>query len=445
MKRTVALLTAMLAAVGCTNLDANAAKVNLKGDVNRDSVINTGDMVLLAKYLTNQGEMTEQQYTSADFNGDSSVDSFDMLRIREYFTKYRNKVPKGSWIGTGFDGTRYFWFGESQGNFVQEESNKGSGFSFVCKNGELLFENMGENGESCTLPISWIDENHFSVLWDSENSEVFTYYRDKMIDYDDILTGTYTTSGGKGSRYFKIKGISGTYTDENTDKITNFSYNLSGENISFNFRGKIENAKFSRTDKDHFTIVWSDGSAEKFTRREIKTENGVTYVNGILIANKTYGLPEDYDPGDLTKETMLAFSEMQSAAYADGLSLWVCSGYRSYYVQNSLYNYYVSIDGKNAADTYSARAGHSEHQTGLALDVNYAEDFFEGTPEAKWLAENCWKYGFIIRYPKGKQNITGYIYEPWHIRYLGKEYAKAVYDSGLTLEEYLDIPSVYTD
>jgi LAS superfamily LD-carboxypeptidase LdcB len=135
---------------------------------------------------------------------------------------------------------------------------------------------------------------------------------------------------------------------------------------------------------------------------------------------------------------------MIADAYADGITLWICSGYRSYSYQSKLYNNYVYTDGKAAADTYSARPGHSEHQTGLAADINSADESFAGTPEAKWLAANCWKYGFIIRYPKGKESITGYIYEPWHIRYLGKENAKLVYESGLTLEEYLGIDSVYS-
>ena len=95
------------------------------------------------------------------------------------------------------------------------------------------------------------------------------------------------------------------------------------------------------------------------------------------------------------------------------------------------------------ADTYSARAGHSEHQTGLAMDINNASDSFNNTKEAKWIAENCYKYGFILRYPQGKQDITGYKYESWHVRYLGRELAKEVHDSGLTLEEFLCIDSKY--
>ena len=135
---------------------------------------------------------------------------------------------------------------------------------------------------------------------------------------------------------------------------------------------------------------------------------------------------------------------MRNAAREDGINLFVKSGYRSYIDQKIIYNGYVARDGKEGADRYSARPGHSEHQTGLAFDINSTYDSFADTPEAKWLAENSYKYGFIIRYPKDKEHITGYKYEPWHVRYLGVDKAKEVFDSGLCLEEFLGITSVYS-
>ncbi|MBR5405993.1 MAG: D-alanyl-D-alanine carboxypeptidase family protein [Oscillospiraceae bacterium] len=179
-------------------------------------------------------------------------------------------------------------------------------------------------------------------------------------------------------------------------------------------------------------------------RPDIVVKDGITYVQGIMIANKTYPLPANYNPG-LQKVAQDAFNEMQAAAAKDGISLTICSGFRSYSTQKALYDKYVARDGKAAADRYSARPGHSEHQTGLAMDINKASSSFNGTKEAKWLAANCAKYGFIIRYPEGKESITGYMYESWHVRYLGKELAQKVTDSGLTLEEYLNITSVYAN
>lgn len=178
---------------------------------------------------------------------------------------------------------------------------------------------------------------------------------------------------------------------------------------------------------------------------KIEVKDGITYVNDILIVNKTYSLPKDYDPGTLNKEALDAYNIMKEAALKDNIKLWIASGYRSYDTQDELYNDYVKIDGKEKADTYSARPGYSEHQTGLAMDLNIVDSSFEGTPEAIWLENNSYKYGFIIRYPKGKEDITGYKYEPWHVRYLGIDLAKSVYDSGLTLEEYLNIDSKYSE
>lgn len=173
--------------------------------------------------------------------------------------------------------------------------------------------------------------------------------------------------------------------------------------------------------------------------------DGITYINGILIANKTYSLPSSYYPGGLTNEFNDAFNQMKNAASNDGLNIYVVSGFRSYNTQNTLYNNYVSRDGRDAADTYSARPGHSEHQSGLAADINMVDDSFEYTAEGKWLNDNAYKYGFILRYPKGKTSETGYIFESWHYRYVGVDLATKLYNGGnwISLEDYFGITSQY--
>lgn len=176
---------------------------------------------------------------------------------------------------------------------------------------------------------------------------------------------------------------------------------------------------------------------------DIIQENGLYYVDGVLIANKTYPLRADYYPGTLLVNCSAAFETMKNAAEAEGLNLYISSGFRSYYTQDSLYQRYCASDGQAAADRYSARPGHSEHQTGLAIDLNTIEYSFADTPEGQWVAANCYKYGFILRYPEGKEAQTGYRYEPWHIRYVGTEKATAIYNSGLCLEEYYGITSQY--
>lgn len=189
-----------------------------------------------------------------------------------------------------------------------------------------------------------------------------------------------------------------------------------------------------------------EAATEVNTEAEHKKEviDGITYIDGIMIVNKSYSLPEDYDPGlDPTAEA--AFEQMQQAASEDGLLITILSGYRSYSEQEYQYNVHVENKGKEVADEVSARPGYSEHQSGLCMDINSTEDSFADTEEAKWLAENCVSYGFIIRFPEGKEEYTGYSYEPWHIRYVGVENAKKISESGLCLEEYLGVESKYAD
>lgn len=170
----------------------------------------------------------------------------------------------------------------------------------------------------------------------------------------------------------------------------------------------------------------------------------ITYVGGMLIANKTYSLPADYAPGlDATCESQ--FHKLSEAAAMEGLNIYFASGFRSYDYQSEIYYNYVNAYGQESADTFSARPGYSEHQSGLAIDVNSIDDSFRNTPEAVWLAIHCHEYGFIIRYPEGKQDITGYKYEPWHIRYVGTDLSYPIYESGLTVEEYFGITSEYAE
>lgn len=168
---------------------------------------------------------------------------------------------------------------------------------------------------------------------------------------------------------------------------------------------------------------------------EPMTENGVTTVGGILLVNKVYSLPEDYG-GELDSGAYAAWVRMKEET---GYDFTLLSGYRSYQRQQELFDYWVEQDGYEAALMESALPGRSEHQSGLAMDVGKLEYEYAHTDEGIWLAENCHKYGFIIRYPEDKTEITGYIYEPWHIRYLGESTAKLVHDSGLTLEEFLKV------
>ncbi len=171
----------------------------------------------------------------------------------------------------------------------------------------------------------------------------------------------------------------------------------------------------------------------------------------LILVNKYYQLAQDYEPDDLVevsevpgrgylrKEVYEAYKALYEDAIKLGYNLNVVSAYRSYASQYSLYNRYLSIDPQEVVDTYSARPGHSEHQSGLCLDVSipgYSLDDFHKTQASVWLAENCCRYGFIIRYPDDKTDITGYQGEPWQLRYLGKEISEDVSKRGITYDEY---------
>ena len=189
----------------------------------------------------------------------------------------------------------------------------------------------------------------------------------------------------------------------------------------------------------------TDGSSTcQVDVRHLEQRQEGTYVDGILIVNKSYPLSADYDPG-LQPVAKDAFQNLRNAAAQEGLDIYIGSDYRDYAYQVKIYNNYCDLYGWEQADSFSARPGYSEHQTGLTIDCNTIDDAFGDTPEAAWLAQHCADYGFIIRFPQGKENITGYQYEPWHIRYVGADVAKEIQKYGLTLEEYLGVDSVYAE
>ena len=189
---------------------------------------------------------------------------------------------------------------------------------------------------------------------------------------------------------------------------------------------------------------------------EIRTEDD---GNVLVLVNKKYTVSKNYYPKDMVeidgslstnqnlmvkREAYDAYLKMLKAAQAEGLNFSICSAYRSYALQESLYNNSLAANGKEYTETMFAYPGKSEHHTGYAIDITSAsmnwglsQDFAD-YPDGAWITEHCSEYGFILRYPKGKEDITGYIYEPWHIRYVGVEIAQYITKHQLTLEEYLN-------
>lgn len=199
---------------------------------------------------------------------------------------------------------------------------------------------------------------------------------------------------------------------------------------------------------------------------DIKVVSGLKTIqnpeNILALVNKEYALPGTYKPSDLVvakvefsfseniekryirKEAADALEKLFNRAKKENFELAAVSGYRSYDRQKVIFDSEVKIKGKEKAQEAVALPGESEHQTGLAMDISSKSAGFEisekfgETPDGKWVAQNAYKYGFIIRYPKGKEDVTKYEYEPWHLRYVGKEAAKAMHDHDLTFEEYMN-------
>ena len=175
----------------------------------------------------------------------------------------------------------------------------------------------------------------------------------------------------------------------------------------------------------------------------------------LVVVNKARPLPDDLLPQDLADaggvplraEAAAAFNLLVAEAAAAGVAVSSVSGFRSRDEQARLYEYYTARYGPETADSISARPGYSEHETGLAIDIGNPdgtcalEACFEGTAAGSWAAANAHRYGFVIRYPAGAEHITGYAYEPWHLRYVGTDHARGVFESGVTLEEFLGLPA----
>jgi D-alanyl-D-alanine carboxypeptidase len=213
-------------------------------------------------------------------------------------------------------------------------------------------------------------------------------------------------------------------------------------------------------------------SPPKTTQTSLATFNKSQYsltdpTSPWVVTNKLNHLtPADYAPADLTApdmptrlnasnaemqiraEAAMALKHLAADATSAGYNLLLSSGYRSYVTQVTVYNGYVASRGQTAADTDSARPGHSEHQTGWAADLGVTDgtcllqQCFGNLPAGKWLAASAYKYGFIIRYPADKTTVTGYSYEPWHIRYVGTTLAQEMHTQGITtLEEFFGLPA----
>lgn len=251
---------------------------------------------------------------------------------------------------------------------------------------------------------------------------------------------------------------------------------VSGKNFDEKIKGTVTSEKKKETDKYESISYAKEDKYDRYDRyaklhSEMELEEVVWRVNANLdqtfydkdyvqyadqntdeplLINKFNRVSDNYKPKKLVKiegdyiatpETTEAYKELKKDLEALGMKIYIVSSYRDVAYQTNLYNYYLKSDSKQEVDTYSARPGYSEHHTGRALDISQVYnnlDAFEGSKEAKWVYENAYKYGFIVRYKEEQMDVTGYIFEPWHITYVGKEISMKMHDENIeTLEEYV--------
>ena len=313
-----------------------------------------------------------------------------------------------------------------------------------------------------SIPL-YFGVNHFFNNNDNSkinNSEKENKNANKDIEKPVITTETKMFRTKVGTEVDLLQNV--TVTDNSNENLTvsiegDYDFGKSG---NYNLQYVATDSSGNKATEDFTLKVYMDGinldlsKLEEGNYQTFTTSkgfegielNGITYIEGFIIANKTYSVPEDYGTG-LEKETQEAFDKMVAGAKLDSINVNIQSGFRSYEKQSNIYNRHVRESSVAEADTYSARPGHSEHQTGTAMDLNWIDSNLENRADGKWLFANAYKYGFILRYPKDKTNETGYIYEPWHYRYVGKELAEKLYNNGnwITVEEYFGLTSEYAN
>ncbi len=270
------------------------------------------------------------------------------------------------------------------------------------------------------------------------------------------------------------------YESFDYNKVKNIEINAyeTTENIEVEFIAKSNTQKYDQSVETKYINTYKNAKLEQTTNEIYKVTNLVDsdksygtkersiYIDDpsavTAVVNKNRMLESTYVPNDLVGITVTStksgsnnmirsavlpnLEAMFAAAEGDSIKLTVTSAYRSYSTQTSLFNGYINSHGLDAALKFSAPPGASEHQTGLSLDIgevngtydNFSTDFGKGKA-GKWLANNAHLYGFVLRYPNGKESVTTYQYEPWHFRYVGVEEASKIYESGLTLEEYYEL------
>jgi D-alanyl-D-alanine carboxypeptidase len=288
------------------------------------------------------------------------------------------------------------------------------------------------------------------------------YFQEKYLDAYYEITYQFTNNWPKLVHTFldknytshEINNIFEYLNDENIQKLTNLDYTELGDFI------KVSNVEVDKINRyKEFQLLHHTSTDETVTKVNIGLDKDfytdITTVQNpdsyTVLINKYRALPDDYLPSDLTplsintnmklrKKAAEAYELLQNAALLDNVIIFPFSTFRTKDYQNKLYTNYKNKDGLNLADTYSARPRHSEHETGLAVDIR-SNTLIDNLTESdyKWILQNSYRYGFIVRYAYATSAITGYIEEPWHLRYVGVDVATAIHEKNITFDEYYDL------
>ncbi|MCD7826102.1 MAG: D-alanyl-D-alanine carboxypeptidase family protein [Clostridiaceae bacterium] len=237
-------------------------------------------------------------------------------------------------------------------------------------------------------------------------------------------------------------------TDEDDTETGDYEYYYTNDQTDEDSEAELENfAGESEESEELIQVETNPDSYAVLVNRDYLISKDYVPAD-LVVPNVSFSFYGTYEKSYMRKKAAAALEKLFAGASENGYTLKGVSAYRSYERQTQIYNNNVQTKGEEKANLVSALPGSSEHQTGLAIDVSCnsvsctLEESFGKTDEGKWLRKNCYRYGFVIRYPKGKEDITGYSYEPWHIRYVGKKLAKYLYKNDLTLEEYYQITTV---
>lgn len=355
----------------------------------------------------------------------------------------------------------------------------------------LIFININkkQNNKEENLFITYtnyIEENYDDYLEYYKNNrnieikdiiDFINYCKENSISIDKIdkhVINLYTLDNFNLNNLDRYINYIDTTNDTDFNKIIEIvNNNLDGiiinyDEVTQNFILELIKQKYYKVDNlERYINYYNENHSLDYENIVINVNSNLDYAfydeyeitdtskDTLMIVNKHYKLDESYIPDNLVvidgehgywnklrADVYEEFKKMYEAAKKDNVKLFIASPYRSYSEQATLYNYYVNTDGVKNADTYSARPGFSEHHTGLAMDLipEYGLDLdtFENSDGFNWMQSNAYKYGFILRYPKDKEYITGYIYEPWHYRYVGIEAAKIIKEENITFEEYYE-------